>query len=123
MNQTVASRHLASWATLSVMANSGQEAIELVKQHTFDLVLMDIQMPEMDGIVATKGIRQQEKSSQGHIPIIAMTAHAMKGDRDRCLDAGMDGYVSKPISPEEVEAAIFAVILSARKRQQRYQPR
>ena len=111
VNQAVASRLLDKLGHTFVIANSGREAVELVKQQTFDLVLMDIQMPEMDGIAATKEIRQQEKLSQGHIPIIAMTAHAMKGDRALCLDAGMDGYVSKPISPEEVEAAIFAAIL------------
>ena len=67
---------------------------------------MDVQMPEMDGFEATARIREQEKATGGHIPIIAMTAHAIKGDRERCLEAGMDGYVTKPIDAEELVAAI-----------------
>ena len=107
VNQVVASRILAKLGHMSVIANNGLEAIEQLKQHAFDLVLMDVQMPEMDGIEATKVIREREKSTHDHIPIIAMTAYAMAGDRARCLAAGMDGYVTKPISPEEVDAAIL----------------
>ena len=79
------------------VANDGREAVSLVESNDFDLVLMDVQMPEMDGLEATRTIRQQEKDSSGHVPIIAMTAHAMKGDREQCLEAGMDDYLSKPI--------------------------
>jgi CheY-like chemotaxis protein len=79
-----------------VIAENGREAADLIQSQRFDLVLMDCQMPEMDGFEATEAIRsaEQEKS---HVPIIAMTAHAMKGDRERCLEAGMDAYISKPI--------------------------
>ena len=69
---------------------------------TFDLILMDVQMPSMDGLQTTAVIREREKSSGGRIPILAMTAHAMKQDRDRCLEAGMDAYVSKPVSPADL---------------------
>jgi len=81
------------------VANHGQEAVTLVKQGSFDLVLMDVQMPVSDGFEATAAIRQWENASGGHVPIIAMTAHAMKGDEDRCLAAGMDAYLAKPINP------------------------
>jgi two-component system sensor histidine kinase/response regulator len=110
VNQAVASRHLAKLGHTLVIANNGQGAIDLLQQQTFDLVLMDVQMPELDGFLATKIIREHEKSTHTHIPIIAMTAHAMKGDRARCLAAGMDGYVTKPLNPEEVAAAILAVL-------------
>jgi two-component system, sensor histidine kinase and response regulator len=110
VNQLVASRLLAKLGHVFVIANNGQEAIELLQQQAFDLVLMDVQMPEMDGILATKLIREHEKSTHDHIPIIAMTAHAMIGDRARCIAAGMDGYVTKPINLEDVEAAILTAL-------------
>jgi signal transduction histidine kinase/DNA-binding response OmpR family regulator len=110
VNQAVASRILAKLGHILVIANNGLEAIEQLKQQAFDLVLMDVQMPEMDGILATKVIREHEKSTHDHIPIIAMTAHAMTGDRARCLAAGMDGFLTKPITPEEVDAAILAAL-------------
>jgi len=110
VNQVVASRLLANLGYSLVIANNGREAIDLLQQQTFDLVLMDVQMPEMDGISATKRIREYEKSTHAHIPIIAMTAHVMKEDRMRCLAAGMDGYVTKPINSEEVEAAILTAL-------------
>ncbi len=71
---------------------------------------MDVQMPEMDGLTATRKIRESEQSTPLHLPIIAMTAHAMKGDRERCIDAGMDGYVSKPISSPQLEEAIASAL-------------
>ena len=76
----------------------------------FDLMLMDVQMPEMDGLEATGLIRAREKSSGTHLPIVAMTAHAMKGDEERCLAAGMDGYISKPIQVEQLFATIDRVL-------------
>src|SRR6185437_11761108 len=82
------------------------EALSALGNETFDLILMDLQMPFMGGIEATTAIRQGEQSTRNHIPIIAMTAHAMKGDRENCLAAGMDGYVSKPLRPEELFVAL-----------------
>jgi CheY-like chemotaxis protein len=76
----------------------------------FDMVLMDVQMPEMGGLEATAAIRERERETGRHIPIVAMTAHAMKGDRERCLDAGMDDYLSKPVRAEELNQAIQRVV-------------
>jgi PAS domain S-box-containing protein len=81
---------------------NGKEALNVMESKIFDLILMDIQMPVMDGFEATAAIREREKTTGTHIPIIAMTAHAMKGDREKCLEAGMDDYVTKPLNPEEV---------------------
>jgi PAS domain S-box-containing protein len=88
------------------LADNGREAVDLVRHQEFDLVLMDVQMPDMDGLEATRIIREMEAATPRRLPIIAVTAHAMAGDRQRCLDAGMDDYVSKPIDPVELEAAI-----------------
>jgi len=85
-----------------VVAN-GLEALAAVDKESFDLILMDVQMPEMDGLEATAAIREREKSTGIHRPVIALTAHAMKGDRERCLAAGMDGYLAKPIRPQELD--------------------
>ena len=84
----------------AIVAENGKQAIAALEKHKFDLVVMDVQMPEMGGIEATEEIRRKEKSNGGHIPIFAMTAHAMPGDRERCLAAGMDGYIPKPIDPK-----------------------
>jgi CheY-like chemotaxis protein len=112
VNQTVAVRILGKMGHSAVVANNGKEVLSLLAQQTFDLVLMDIQMPEMDGLTATKKIREGELQSHSHMPIIAMTAHAMKGDRERCLEGGMDGYVSKPIVGKELEEAIASAVKS-----------
>ena len=80
------------------------------QEHPFDLILMDIQMPEMDGLEATALIREKEKTLGGHITIIALTAHAMKGDKEMCLNAGMDGYISKPLRADELFSAIEALM-------------
>jgi CheY-like chemotaxis protein len=79
------------------VARNGREVLPLLTSASFDVVLMDIQMPEMDGFEATAAIRELEKQTGGHIPVIAMTAHAMTGYKERCLAGGMDGYVTKPI--------------------------
>jgi CheY-like chemotaxis protein len=79
-----------------VVAGNGLVALHLLEEQPFDLVLMDVQMPEMDGFEATAAIREKELRSGEHMPIIAMTAHAMTGDRERCLAAGMDDYITKP---------------------------
>ena len=91
------------------LAGNGCQALDLVERHDFDLLLMDIQMPEMDGLQATAEIRYREGPKGKHIPIVAMTAHAMAGDRERCLDAGMDGYIAKPIHPGELMALITGI--------------
>ena len=106
INQQVAVRLLEDRGHSVVVVNNGRAAVEQVAAQPFDVVLMDVQMPEMDGIEATAAIRQAEAQSGGHIPIVAMTAHAMKGDRDRFLAAGMDGYVAKPVRPHELYAAV-----------------
>ena len=106
VNQMVASRILEKMGHTITVANNGAEALALLAAHSFDLVLMDIQMPQMDGLSATKTLRQQETTTRFHLPVVAMTAHAMKGDRERCLEAGMDGYVSKPINGRDLELAI-----------------
>lgn len=88
------------------VADNGREAVDLVRRAEFDVVLMDVQMPEVDGFEATAMIRAMESETSRRLPVIAVTAHAMEGDRKRCLDAGMDDYVSKPIDPDQLEAAI-----------------
>jgi two-component system sensor histidine kinase/response regulator len=107
-NQTVATRMLQKMGHTLMVAGNGNEALLLLTTNRFDVVLMDIQMPEMDGLMTTMKIRESEKGTRLHMPIIAMTAHAMKGDRERCIEAGMDGYVSKPISSLELKEAIAA---------------
>jgi CheY-like chemotaxis protein len=85
------------------VAQNGKRALELAEMEQFDLILMDIQMPEMDGLEATVAIRASETSRGGpRVPILAMTAYAMAGDSDRCMEAGMDGYISKPINTQEL---------------------
>jgi signal transduction histidine kinase/CheY-like chemotaxis protein/HPt (histidine-containing phosphotransfer) domain-containing protein len=93
-------------------ATNGREALEALANAPFDLVLMDCQMPEMDGFEATRCIRQWEREGilQGHLPVLALTANAVKGDRDRCLEAGMNGYVSKPVEPADLLEAIAQLL-------------
>jgi two-component system, sensor histidine kinase and response regulator len=106
VNQTLATRILEKLGHKVQVANNGREAVERAHAGDFDLIVMDVQMPEMDGLEATVAIRTAEAGTGKHVPIVAMTAHAMKGDRERCLNAGMDGYLSKPIRIDELKQAI-----------------
>jgi two-component system sensor histidine kinase/response regulator len=122
VNQELVVRLLEKQGHTVVVARNGKQALAILENSAcreFDCVLMDVQMPEMDGFEATAAIRQKEEASGLHLPIIAMTAHAMKGDRERCLAAGMDGYVSKPIEPQELFEALEGFEPSPRKDEER----
>jgi CheY-like chemotaxis protein len=110
VNQTLAVRLLEKRGYSVTVASDGQAAVEAFQAGGFELVLMDIQMPGMDGFEATVAIREKENLTGGHIPIVAMTAHALVGDQERCLASGMDGYVSKPIRTSELFAVIEKVL-------------
>jgi CheY-like chemotaxis protein len=108
VNQTVALRILQKLGCSAEPASDGKEALLKLQSASFDLVLMDVQMPVMDGLEATTGIRRfEEKINRSDIPVIAMTAHALKEDRDRCLQGGMDGYITKPINVAELSSIIL----------------
>jgi len=102
INREVAVRMLTKRGHTVTIAENGKEAVKIFESQAFDMILMDVQMPEMDGFEATAVIRHKEKEKGTHIPIVAMTAHAMKGDRERCINAGMDEYISKPIAIDEL---------------------
>jgi CheY-like chemotaxis protein len=106
VNRLLAMRLLEKQGHSVISAISGREAMEAIETQTFDLILMDVQMPDMNGFEATQAIREGERGTGNRVPIIALTAHAMEGDRNRCLTAGMDGYVSKPITAQALLAAI-----------------
>lgn len=106
VNQRLATRLLEKRGHRVVVSANGRQALEALKARPFDLVLMDLQMPEMDGFEATAAIRKNEMATGKHLPIVALTAHAMKGDQERCLASGMDGYLSKPIRPQELDAIL-----------------
>jgi CheY-like chemotaxis protein len=108
-NQQLALSLLSKQGHSVVIAGDGREAISAFKREPFDLILMDVQMPDADGFEATECIRALERSTSTRIPIIAMTAHAMTGDREKCFAAGMDAYVSKPIRRAELLQAIAKV--------------
>ncbi|MEW6594902.1 MAG: response regulator [Thermodesulfobacteriota bacterium] len=110
VNQKLALRMLEKRGHVVTVAANGKEAVAAVERGYFDLILMDIQMPDMDGFAATAAIRALEKPSGRHTPIIALTAHALKGYREQCLDAGMDGYCPKPIQPEVLFAVMAEVV-------------
>jgi CheY-like chemotaxis protein/HPt (histidine-containing phosphotransfer) domain-containing protein len=111
VNQRLAIGLLERHGHRLTVASNGREACEQLEHGSFDAVLMDVQMPELDGLEATRCIREREKrTSSGRIPIIAMTAHAMRGDRERCLDAGMDEYISKPVRERQLLAALSAAM-------------
>jgi CheY-like chemotaxis protein/HPt (histidine-containing phosphotransfer) domain-containing protein len=113
VNQRLAVRILEKRGHCTVVACNGKDAVALLERQPFDLILMDLEMPEMSGFEATAAIRSREQRRGGHIPILALTAHAMKGDRERCLAAGMDGYVAKPVQPRELYQAIAKLVPNA----------
>jgi len=103
VNQRLASRLLEKRGHSVMVAENGLEALAALEKESFDLVLMDMQMPVMDGFEATAAIRKKEETRGNHLPVVALTAHAMKGDREKCLAGGMDGYLAKPIRPQELD--------------------
>jgi PAS domain S-box-containing protein len=106
INQRVVAGMLERAGHAAVVAGNGREALAALDGDTFDVVLMDVQMPELDGLETTATIRRRERETGGHVPIVAVTAHAMKGDAERCLAAGMDRYLAKPLRPRELLATI-----------------
>jgi len=112
INQQVAVEFLQLHGHDVHIAQNGIEVLDAIARRRFDIILMDVQMPKMDGFQATASIREKEKNSGGHIPIVAMTGYAMKGDRQRCLDAGMDAYICKPIRSQELYEVIEAVSIA-----------
>ena len=102
VNQKLAIRILEDRGCRVVAANNGAQALALLAEKSFDLILMDVQMPAIDGLEATRAIRMKERQSGAHIPIVALTAHAMSGDESRCREAGMDGYLAKPVRREDL---------------------
>ena len=92
------------------LANNGREALALAEEGVFDLLLLDVHMPELDGFQVVRAIRERERSAGGHLPVIALTARSRKEDRERCLAAGMDDFLTKPIGPAELFAAIDRVL-------------
>jgi two-component system sensor histidine kinase/response regulator len=109
INQVLVVRLLQKMGHIPTMVGNGRQALEALEREHFDLVLMDVQMPEMDGFSATREIRNAEKQTASRIPIIALTAHAMKGDEEACLEAGMDGYLSKPVSGKRLDEALTRI--------------
>jgi CheY-like chemotaxis protein len=112
VNQMVIMRMLQKMEHTPVLAPNGKKALELASAERFDLAFMDVQMPEMDGLAATRAIRRSERNGATHLPIFAMTAHAMKGDRERCLESGMDGYITKPLSFSDIEQTLAGLALA-----------
>jgi CheY-like chemotaxis protein len=110
VNQKLGRRLLEKQGHTVVVAGNGREGLEELEKQPFDLVLMDVQMPELDGLEATRLLRSREQGTGRHVIVLAMTACAMTGDREKCLQAGMDGYLSKPIQPQELSGAIEQVV-------------
>jgi two-component system sensor histidine kinase/response regulator len=106
VNQKLAVRLLEKQGHLVAVAGTGTKVLELLRSQSFDLILMDVQMPEMDGFETTAAIRESEKGTGKRMPIVALTAHAMVGDRERCFAAGMDAYTTKPIRTEELNEKV-----------------
>jgi signal transduction histidine kinase/CheY-like chemotaxis protein len=113
VNQRLATRLLEKRGHFVSIAGDGREALAALEKESFDLVLMDLQMPEMDGFEATTAIREKERASGNHLAIVALTAHAMKGDREKCLAGGMDAYLTKPIRPHELDELLHTYVTRA----------
>ena len=109
VNQILAKRLLEKNGHIVYLAANGREALAMLGRERVDVVLMDLQMPEMDGIQATAAIRASEQLHGGHVPIVALTAHALKGDHEHCLASGMDGYLAKPYSGEDLNRVLAEV--------------
>lgn len=116
INQKVAVNLLEKMGHHVKAVTTGEDVLKALEKQRFDLIFMDVQMPKMDGLTATRKIREKEKKTKSHVPIIAMTAHALKGDREKCLAAGMDDYVAKPLKVEELEEVIARVMKSFKSR-------
>jgi CheY-like chemotaxis protein len=110
VNQRVASMVLKKRGHSAIIANNGREVLSILKGASFDLVLMDVEMPEMDGIDATLAIRESEKRTGGHLPIVALTAHAIDAYKTRCLNAGMDRYLAKPLLPKQLIETVEGLV-------------
>jgi two-component system sensor histidine kinase/response regulator len=110
VNQELAVNLLRKRGHSVTVAKNGEDALSAFRKNRFDLILMDIQMPKLDGFQATEAIRTLEEGTDSHIPIVAMTAHAMKGDRERCLEAGMDQYISKPINMKQLYETVETLV-------------
>lgn len=121
VNQIVLTRMLEKLEHTAVVVGNGREALARCASEPFDLVLMDVQMPEMDGFTATAQIREAERHTAGHVRILAVTAEALQSDRERCLAAGMDAYITKPTTAQQLAEAISSLfpgenVVPARKR-------
>jgi two-component system, sensor histidine kinase and response regulator len=110
VNQRLVSRLLEKHGHHVTVVSNGRDSLAGLAQQVYDLVLMDVQMPELDGLEATAAIRAQEERTGRHLPILALIAHAMQGDVERCLAAGMDGYLAKPFQADELEAALARLL-------------
>jgi len=118
VNQLVASEMLTGWGCVVSTADNGAEAAAVLQEATFDVVLMDVQMPILDGLSATRAIREAERATGEHVPIYAMTANAMMGDRERCMEAGMDDYLAKPLEPSRLREKLEVIATNERPQQE-----
>jgi two-component system, sensor histidine kinase and response regulator len=109
VNRQLALRLLEKQGHLVTLASDGADALRCLEEQEFDVVLMDVQMPDLDGLQVTAAIREREKKTGGHLPIVALTAHAISGYREACLEAGMDAYLSKPFQPQELYQVLESV--------------
>jgi len=123
VNQRLTARLLEKMGHVVTIAEDGQIALQILSEQEFDLVAMDMQMPIMDGLETTEKIRASEKTTGRHLPIVAMTANAFEEDRRRCQNAGMDGYIAKPVSSQAIEREIIRVMAAQEKVEKHELPR